>query len=56
VRLSAPKRTTWWTAVILGGVGILANFFAIPIISGYSFWFVLVGFVLLALGTYGKGF
>jgi hypothetical protein len=56
MRLSAPKKATWWIAVIVGVVGILANFVTIPVLSGFAFWLVVIGFVLLALGTYLKGF
>jgi hypothetical protein len=56
MRLSAPKKTTWWIAVIVGVVGILSNFVTIPVLSGFAFWLVVIGFVLLALGTYLKGF
>lgn len=55
MRLSAPQKTTWWIAVILGVLGILSTFVAIPIVSEYSFLFVAVAFVLLALATYFKG-
>ena len=56
MRLSAPKKTTWWVAVIVGVVGVVANLVTIPVISGFAFWLVVIGFVLLALGTYLKGF
>ena len=54
-KLSAPKVTTWWIAVILGVLGILGNYIAIPVVSAYSYWFVVLGFVLLALGSLLKG-
>jgi len=54
MKLSAPKKVTWWVALIVGAVGILANFVTIPFISDYYFWFVVVGFVLLVLATYLK--
>jgi hypothetical protein len=56
MRLSAPKKTTWWVAVVIGVVGVVANLVTIPVISGFAFWLVVIGFVLLALGTYLKGF
>ena len=56
MRLSAPKKTTWWVAVVVGVVGVVANLVTIPVISGFAFWLVVIGFVLLALGTYLKGF
>lgn len=56
MRLNAPKRVTWWIAVILGVLGILGNFIALSFISTYAFWFVAIAFILLALATYLKGF
>ena len=55
MKLSAPKKNTWWIAVVVGVVGIIANFVAIPFLSAYAFWLVVIGFVLLALATYLKG-
>ena len=55
MKLSAPKNTTWYVAVILGVLGILGTFISIPVVSDYTFLLVAVGFVLLALGTYFKG-
>jgi len=55
MKLSAPKKTTWWFAVVVGAIGIVANFVAIPFFSAYAFWLVVIGFVLLALSTYLKG-
>ena len=56
MKLNAPKKTTWWVAVVVGVVGIVANFVTIPVLSGLAFWLVVVGFVVLALATYLKGF
>ena len=54
-KLNAPKNVTWWIAVILGVLGILGTYIAIPVVSGFAFLFVAVAFVLLALATYLKG-
>ncbi len=54
MRLSRPKNTTWIIAVVVGVLGIVAEFVAIPFVSGNAFWFVTIGFVLLALATYLK--
>jgi len=54
MKLSAPKKVTWWVALIVGAVGILANFVTIPFLSEYAFWLVVIGFVLLVLATYLK--
>jgi hypothetical protein len=57
MKLSRPKKTTWWTALILGLVGILLHegIISIAVISGLSFWFVAVAFLLLILATAIKG-
>jgi len=57
MKLSAPKNITWWIAVVVGVLGILGSFTNIPFVSdsNNSFWFVAVGFVLLALATLLKG-
>lgn len=54
MKLSAPKQVTWWVALIVGALGILANFVTIPFLSEYAFWLVVIGFVLLVLATYLK--
>ena len=55
MKLSSPKTVTWWIAVVLGVLGILGNFVTLPFVSGLAFWFVAIGFVILALATYLKG-
>jgi hypothetical protein len=55
MKLSSPKNVTWWVAVVVGVLGILGNFVAIPVVSASAFWFVAAGFVILALATYLKG-
>jgi hypothetical protein len=56
MKLSAPKKEVWIIAVVLGILGIVGTFIAIPFVTAYAFWFVVVGFVLLVLGTFLKGF
>jgi len=56
MKLNAPKNITFWIAVILAAVGFIANFLTmIPILSMLSFWLLVAGFVLLALGNTIKG-
>jgi heme/copper-type cytochrome/quinol oxidase subunit 1 len=55
MKLSAPKVITWWIAVIVGAIGILASLVTIPVLSGFAFWLVVIGFVLLALATAIEG-
>jgi hypothetical protein len=55
MRLSAPKNLTWWIAVILGVLGFLGNFVALPVIGGLSFWLLFLGFAILAIATAVEG-
>ncbi|MFP3854172.1 MAG: hypothetical protein ACLFWD_07760 [Anaerolineales bacterium] len=51
MRLSAPKVTTWWIAVVLGVLGLVGHLGTVDILSEYSFWLVAAGFILLVLAT-----
>jgi nicotinamide riboside transporter PnuC len=55
MKLSAPKQITWWIALVVGVVGVLAFLTPIPVLSGFAFWLVVVAFVLLILATLLKG-
>jgi hypothetical protein len=54
-RLNAPSQLTFLIALVLAVLGVLAIFVSIPFVSGYAFWFVTVGFIVLALGCIMKG-
>ena len=56
MKFSAPKQATWLLALLVAIVGVVAHFVAIPGLSQYDFWVVLIAFVLLFLGTILKGF
>jgi len=55
MKLTPPKNITFLVAVALGILGFLGNYVSIPFVSQYGFWFMTVGFVLLALGNLFKG-
>jgi hypothetical protein len=55
MKLNAPKNITWWIAIFLFVLGFMGSFVTIPLFSTYSFLFIVVAFVLLALGTLLKG-
>jgi len=55
MNLNAPTKNWWWISVILAVLGVIGYFVAIPFVSVYAFWFVTVGFILLALSTVLKG-
>lgn len=56
MRLTPPKKSTFWISVVLAALGLIGSFVAIPFVSAYAFWFVFVGFVVLAAGLLLKGF
>jgi len=49
MKLSAPKKVTFIIALVLAVLGLVGKFVAV--LSPYSFWLVLVGFILLAAGV-----
>jgi len=55
MRLSAPQQITWWIALIVGVVGIIAHLVTIPVLSTFAFWLVVVAFALLIVATLLKG-
>lgn len=55
MKLSSPKKVTWWIAVVVGVLGILGSLITLPLVSANAFWFVALAFVLLALATLLKG-
>ena len=55
MKLSAPKNVTWIIAVVLGVLGLLGTFTAIPVVSANAFWFVFIGFAILAVATFVDG-
>jgi hypothetical protein len=55
MKLSAPKNYTFGIAVLLGVLGFIGKLVTIPLISGYAFWLVFLGFLLLAIGCFFDG-
>jgi len=55
MKLSAPKQITYWIAVILAVLGLLAQFRVIAALAPYGFWLLLIGFALLAVANMTKG-
>jgi heme A synthase len=51
MKLSRPKEITFWIAVALAALGVLATLGIIAAFTAYAFWLVVAGFVLLALGN-----
>lgn len=55
MKLSAPKVITFWIAVALAVLGLIGALFTVTFLTEYAFWFVLVGFIVLAVGNLTKG-
>jgi heme/copper-type cytochrome/quinol oxidase subunit 1 len=56
LKLTPPKKITFWISLVIVAVGILASFLAIPILSPIALWVVVIGYILLVLGLLIKGF
>lgn len=48
---SAPNKGLWLVAAIIGILGIIVHYVQVNQLSQYSFEMVLIGFVLLVIGT-----
>ena len=55
MKLSAPKVITWWVALVLAVLGLIASLVTIPVLSGFAFWLVLIAAALLLLATAIEG-
>jgi hypothetical protein len=55
MKLSEPKVVTFWIAVALAVLGILAHLGSIPPLASSAFFLLAAGFILLALGNLVKG-
>lgn len=52
---SAPKKITWIIGLISGILGIIGHFAKVQVLTEHSFTLLLIGFVVLALGTTVRG-
>ncbi|MEX2232092.1 MAG: hypothetical protein WD824_08030 [Cyclobacteriaceae bacterium] len=48
---SAPKKITWIIGLSAGILGIIGHYAQIQVLSEYNYALLLIGFVVLALGT-----
>lgn len=55
MRLTPPKHWVFWVSVVLAVLGVIGAFISLPVIGDFHFWFVVAGFVLLALGNTVEG-
>ncbi len=52
---SAPKNITWIIGLVCGILGIIGHFVQVQVLSEYSFPLLLIGFIVLAVGTSVRG-
>lgn len=55
MKTNAPKFIVWLIAVIIGLLGILGKIVVLPVLTAFSWWLVLIAFVILGLATLIKG-
>ena len=51
MKLTPPKKITFWVSVALGVLGLIGYFVTIPVLTTLAFWLVLAGLVLLVLAN-----
>ena len=52
---SAPKKITWIIGIISGILGIIGHYAQVDILTQHNYILLLVGFIVLAVGTTLKG-
>lgn len=55
MKLSAPKKNTFYFALVLAVLGLLGALGVVGALAGYAFWLAFLSYVVLALGSYVKG-
>ena len=48
---SSPKKITWIIGLVCGVSGIIGHFYPVQILSEYNYTLLLVGFLVLLVGT-----
>lgn len=52
---SAPKKITWVIGLIFGVLGIIGHYARIDFLTEHNYMLLLIGFIVLAVGTTFKG-
>lgn len=52
---STPKKITWYVALVLGVIALLAALFTIPVLTTLSPFIALVGLALMLVATTVEG-
>jgi hypothetical protein len=56
MKINPPTKVVFYLSLAFAAVGLVANFIALPVLSGIAFYLVLIGYVLLFLGNTLTGF
>lgn len=48
---SSPKKITWIIGLISGVLGIVSHYVHVDILTEHNYFLLLIGFVVLAIGT-----
>ena len=48
---SSPKKITWIIGLMCGILGIIGHYANVQILNEYNYILLLIGFIVLALGT-----
>ncbi len=52
MQLIEPKKPTWIVSAVVALLGLISEFVPIPYVSRYSFWILLIAYLVLAMGTF----
>jgi hypothetical protein len=55
MKLTPPKQITFWIALILGLLGLLAAIPVVAALAPFAFWFAFFGLALLIVALLVKG-
>ncbi len=55
MRFTPPTKLVFWITVVLAALGLIGSFVAIPLVSGFAFWLVLIAYVVLVVSLFVKG-
>jgi len=51
MKLSVPSKIVWIAALVNAVMALVGNFFSVPVLSPLAFYFMLIAYVMLLLGT-----
>ncbi len=52
MQLIEPKKPTWIVSAVIALLALISEFVPIPYVSRYSFWALLIAYLVLAMGTF----